>query len=474
VTHRSVSGRRPARQILTALIVSVLLAGCTEQTSEDDLRRQREAEAQKLASLSYVNQAPVRAEHRGLRGVVHHDTLRAQAGLNLYGSLTGSRAILRDMSGEIVHTWEHEGIFDDRATFPLGRDVIELSNGPFSPGWTVAEFDGDDLLVIESHVGLVRLDRDGNVRQALRNQAHHDVDVAPDGTLWVLTAVPRRIDTGSDEVLIVDDVIQQLDRQGRVLGEHSLFRILSRDPDARPLLVDRLAFARYWFRDLEKWRDTHISQDPGAAEAFRAMFALYDEVFVRGERTLRPSHELFVLYLTPADVLHTNTLQVLPAHPAGLWPAGAVLVSVRELDLVAVLDLAQEKILWSWGPGVLSRQHQPTCLPNGHILLFDNGTARGQSRVVELDPATREIVWSWGEAPGQRFFCGAMGGVQALPGGNVLITDSSAGRAFEVARDGTVVWDFFNPEQGHNPFGLADQTEMIEAIYRVTRVEDDR
>ncbi|MCB1182361.1 aryl-sulfate sulfotransferase [bacterium] len=465
---------RPSRLrplVLLLLWCALAAAGCGGgEEKPDDLAARREAEARRLASLGYVNQVVVKEENRGLRGVVRHDRDRAVPGLNLYASLTSCRAVLRDMDGAIVHTWSAEGVFDDRVTFPLGPEVIELANGPFSPGWTVAELDGDDLLAIESHVGLLRLDRAGHVKFALANQAHHDVAVDPDGSIWTLTAVPRRIDTGGEDVLIVDDVVQHLDRDGRVLAEHSLFRILSRDPGVRPVLAEGMRYARHWFRNLDQWRDTRMEQDPVAADAFRAMFDLYAEVFVRGERELRPSHQLFVLYLTPADVLHTNALQVLPAHPAGLWPAGAMLVSVRNLNLVAVLDLAAEKVLWTWGPGELNAQHQPSILPDGHLLVFDNGTARGYTRVLEVDPATGAIVWNWGEAADQRFWCSAMGGVEGLPGGNVLITDSSAGRAFEVTRDGAIVWDFFNPEQGHNPFGAAGKAETIEAIYRLGRV----
>jgi hypothetical protein len=32
-------------------------------------------------------------------------------------------------------------------------------------------------------------------------------------------------------------------------------------------------------------------------------------------------------------------------------------------------------------------------LPNGHIMVYDNGTRRGYSRVIELDPLSAEIVW---------------------------------------------------------------------------------
>ena len=62
-----------------------------------------------------------------------------------------------DMDGAIVHTWSAEGVFDDRVTFPLGPEVIELANGPFSPGWTVAELDAA-LDAVETHDGAVYIE----------------------------------------------------------------------------------------------------------------------------------------------------------------------------------------------------------------------------------------------------------------------------------------------------------------------------
>lgn len=65
---------------------------------------------------------------------------------------------------------------------------------------------------------------------------------------------------------------------------------------------------------------------------------------------------------------------------------------------------------------------------------------------MEIDPAKGEIVWQYGASPGQRFYTEKMGGCQGLPNQNVLITESGSGRAFEVDREGRVVWEFRNPE----------------------------
>ncbi len=48
---------------------------------------------------------------------------------------------------------------------------------------------------------------------------------------------------------------------------------------------------------------------------------------------------------------------------------------------------------------------------------------------------------------------------------------SPRARAVEIDRSGRIVWDFFNPDQGYNPFEMGSGEETIEAIYRLVRVE---
>ena len=166
--------------------------------------------------------------------------------------------------------------------------------------------------------------------------------------------------------------------------------------------------------------------------------------------------------MLPMDPLHCNSLQILRRDVEGLGRKGDLLLSVRELDLVLILDPRQARIRWIYGPGVLQRQHQPSLLDNNRLLIFDNGTFAKRSRVVELDPAKSKIVWTY-QARG--FFSPIRGGCQRLPNGNTLIVESERGRALEVAPDGTLVWEFFNPDM-KDPF----MGRVRAPIYRMTRI----
>jgi hypothetical protein len=136
-----------------------------------------------------------------------------------------------------------------------------------------------------------------------------------------------------------------------------------------------------------------------------------------------------------------------PAFP--LFEAGDLLVSLRNMNLLLVLSPKSERIKWSL-TGPYLRQHDPDFLPTGRLSIFDNrrdggnGEIFGGSRILELDPVTTKIVTVYGEGDDKQFYTEKMGEHQRLPNGNILITESEAGHAFEVTADGEVVWSFIN------------------------------
>jgi len=134
----------------------------------------------------------------------------------------------------------------------------------------------------------------------------------------------------------------------------------------------------------------------------------------------------------------------------------AFVVSMRSLNEVMIVRKSDGKIIWRSPKDMLNTQHDPTNLPNGNIMVFDNGFARMPnpfpsfgSRVVEIDPRTDKIVWKFDGGDGVidkvRFFAPIVGGAQRLPNGNTLITDGPKGHIFEITKGKKVVWDLINP-----------------------------
>ena len=175
-----------------------------------------------------------------------------------------------------------------------------------------------------------------------------------------------------------------------------------------------------------------------------------------------PANQSFEYY-------HLNTIELLPENELGhrdpRFRAGNWLVSLRNANVVVILDRVTREVVWSWGPGEIELQHMPTLLENGNLLIFDNGTERGFSRVLELDPVAKEIAWRYQADPPEAFFSKWRGANQRLSNGNTLITESERGRVFEVTRDGEIVWEFWNPE-------VVDGKRK--RIYRFTRVPPER
>jgi hypothetical protein len=83
-------------------------------------------------------------------------------------------------------------------------------------------------------------------------------------------------------------------------------------------------------------------------------------------------------------------------------------------------------------------------LPNGNLLLYDNGTSHQpqETRSVEyaVDPAagTARLIWEYRQQP--PVYTQAVGSVQRLESGNTLVGYGWIGRASEVGQDGAVQW----------------------------------
>ena len=139
-------------------------------------------------------------------------------------------------------------------------------------------------------------------------------------------------------------------------------------------------------------------------------------------------------------------------------PNGDIALSFRNISTVIIIDRKTDKIIWRLGAPPLSGQHAPTPLPNGNLLLFDNGPHRLDqtmpfSRVIEVDLKTKQIVWKYQERRGSDFFSPRISNAQRLPNGNTLICEGDFGRFFEVTRDGELVWEYVNPYFGEGPTG---------------------
>ncbi len=129
---------------------------------------------------------------------------------------------------------------------------------------------------------------------------------------------------------------------------------------------------------------------------------------------------------------------------------GDLLVSIRQMNMLAIIDQITGAIKWHFiGPWI--RQHDPDITSEGNIVVFNNGHNQLSfnripgSNIIELDPETGKTRIIYPLNGQQGFYSDILGAHQLLENGNRLITESRAGRVFEVNPQGDIVWDFVKP-----------------------------
>jgi len=156
---------------------------------------------------------------------------------------------------------------------------------------------------------------------------------------------------------------------------------------------------------------------------------------------------------------------------------GGVIVSYRDLSTVVKVDRRTHVIMWELGGdhstftfvndplGGFSGQHTARVLPNGHLLIFDNGWTHSPqaSRAVEyvLDPArmTATMVWQYSASPA--IFNDFTGSAQRLENGNTIVAFTRKGIVDEVRPDGRLL----------SRATLESAPGKIATPYRVTRIK---
>jgi len=335
-----------------------------------------------LSNLPYILQS--RDSRPDRKGVVLDAGPRVSPGWNFvlpWSLARPGRAYLLDERGNVVWRWSIESYLSARKPRPWVGHFELLPNGSL-----VAVVHDDSILEIDRYSRIVW-------RTPIR--AHHDLWRDPSGDLYALARRAEVVPEIHPTRPIESDSIVVLSADGKVKREIPILGLLRRS--GYGYLVPRLEDA--------------AASRPGPA----------------------------------IDVFHTNHVESFDGSLASrspLYAKGNLLISIRNRNAIAIVDPRIERIVWLWGPGNLAYQHDPRLLPNGHVLVFDNGVDRSQ--VVEVDPLTMQVAWRY--APGKDFFSRVVGAVQRLPNGNTLITDSVGGRAVEVTASGERVWEFLNPE----------------------------
>lgn len=364
-----------------------------------------------------------REARRPDRGTSLHNEEAALAGYTLFTS--GDKAVARlvSMDGETLHEWElpYSAIWQEGESAVSDPQPDELVF--MRKAWAYPN--GDLLAIYEAAgdspygYGMVRMDRDSNPIWTYLEHTHHGFDVAPDGHVLALT---------HEFIWEGPEALQHLDR---------------------PYLDDFV-----------------VVLSPEGEEL--AKVSLVEAV----ERSRFEAFVYAIPHFSRADPLHTNSVVYIDAETAAAFPhgeEGQVLLSFRDVGVIAVLDIEQEEIVWATR-GTWAGQHHPSILANGNILLFDNlgGFRKGNaSRILEIDPESLGVVWRYEGSEEEPFDSPLRAEVFRLANGNTLITESDGGRLFEVNQEGEIVWEYIHPVRG------GEQEEFIPIVAWAQRIDPE-
>jgi outer membrane protein assembly factor BamB len=345
-------------------------------------------------------------------GLIAHDPARAEPGYTLFAPMFGDGTVyLVDMAGTLAHTW--------RMPYRPGLYGYLLENGHLFYGGKVAQ----DLARFEAWPrfkggAVMEVDWRGRVVWELRHpDHHHDARRLRNGNvlLLCLRALPAEL------AARVRGGLPGTEADGTIYADYLL------EVTTRGQVV--------W-----EWRSwEHL--DPAAFP------------------------------ITPqdrrAEWTHGNTV----AETA----EGHLVVSFRNISTVVMIERASGKLVWTLGGPPLAQQHDPRPLPNGNLLIFDNGTHRRDhpatfSRVLEIDPRTGTIVWEYTDPSLFEFFSPYISGAQRLANGNTLVCEGCHGRIFEVTRAREVVWEYVSPYFSQEP-GAPGLNNWVFRAFRYTAAE---
>lgn len=277
-----------------------------------------------------------------------------------------------------------------------------------------------DLVFNYEYCGTVKLDKCGNVLWALADDTHHSLIRSESGGYWVLG---RHVWSAAEESgrlrpfsntqdpfkIIEEDTIIRLSEAGEVLEETSIPVIMKEGG-----LLPHLTATGDNFTGIESGR---------------------------------------------TEIVHANKLSELAENLAASFPtfnAGDLAISMRELNLVMVLDGQTRAVKWhKTGPWL--RQHDPEFREDGRISVFNNNTFRysyrdGQTdlraplttNIILVDPQTNTTEVHFGEQPGQEMLSVIRGQHELLEDGGMIITEFDAGRVIEINSDKEIIWEYVN------------------------------
>lgn len=342
-------------------------------------------------------------------GVTVNDTTQTSQGITLIQGWfkEGLELRLIAMNGSLIQKWP----LDFHKIWPSPEHIIPQSSVPVTRfnyhTMGIWLFPNGSVMVNFNELGTVKLNKCRAVEWTLDRMTHHSITPTKDGLFWI----PVKGDSRN----LADNLLLPGVTKERLLTE-----------------------SRGWYED----RLILINAEGKILKELSVLQSLFDAGL---ERQLFDAN-----IISKFDPTHVNDIDLvnkaLAKKISGI-AVGDLLVSIREMHMLAILDQNTGKLKWfTQGPWV--RQHDPDISDTGMIEIFNNrsknfklGPLSG-SNLMSLDPQTKktEIIYPINEQ--DKFFTYIMGAHQKLDNGNRLVIESMSGRVFEINPNGQIVWQF--------------------------------
>lgn len=322
----------------------------------------------------------------------------AQEGVNLISEMGPDYSLLvkvTTLEGEVLHSW-------NLSCFELWKDFSHLDQsirpkmepGTFVHGMVLLP-DGS-LVFNHEFVGLTRIAKDGTVLWQLPYLTHHSLHLHEDSTLWVCGKKYLNKINGfeNDKPAQWEFTFLQVDLQGEILNEWLVNGVL-------------------------------LENEYGG---------IIDMLQGKGGQL---------------NEFHMNDVEPIADSLTGsAFNKGDVVISLRDINTVFVYNVSSSKISYMLN-GKFVRQHDPDFINEEVISIFDNKNAAyplgsQKSRILHYYPLKDSFVTVFEGNDDFKFMTSQAGKHSYLPNGNLLISETRRGRAFEIDTTGNMVWEYVN------------------------------
>jgi hypothetical protein len=394
-------------------------------------------------------------------------------GYILWGAMFGHDQYLMNTCGEVVHTWEGDGV-------SLGNAMYLLEDGTLL---RCAKSDTATNSPIDAGGGgerIQKVDWEGNVTWDFiyydaEKRLHHDIAPMPNGNIlaiaWVLKDAASciqagRLGTNLDQGRLFDERIIEIEPTGPTTGnivwQWDLWDHLVQEVDPtrdnygvvadHPELLDI------------NWLNQSIPL-PGQADWIHLNAVDYNAELDQIVLSSQIMSEIWIID-------HSTTTEEAAGHTGGTHGKGGDLLYRYGNPQVYDRGTAADQVLW--------RQHNAHWIPEGYpdgggIMIFNNGLDRpvGFSEIDVIDPpqsapgvyealvegavyGPSTKTWNYHAEDSVSFYSYFISGAQRSASGNTLICEGAKGRIFEVTHEGQVVWEYVNPETQLGVIGSTD------------------